>query len=113
MAGPPDDHLRDAVRLAAWKKQLLAKGVGVAKALEDLLAKKDVDLASLRAPLLPEKDPETRLRRFLDLIDRRIKAFETGAWGRCVDCGAAIDEITLDNGPWTERCPKHASLRAT
>ncbi len=89
------------------KRRLLAKGAAVAKQLEDLLAGLEVDLSNLPSPKLPDEDPILRLRRFLDLIDRAIKAFGTDRFGRCAVCGAPIAAAVLDQAPWTDRCPAH------
>jgi RNA polymerase-binding transcription factor DksA len=87
------------------KKLLLRKGAEIAKQLEELLAGKDVDLAQgIPKQLLPEKDPELRLRRFLEQIDRCIKR---GRLGVCVVCDAALPDDVTDAAPWTERCAAH------
>jgi RNA polymerase-binding transcription factor DksA len=92
---------------AELKKLLLRKGGEVAAALSALLDHKEVDLASLPPPRHPDDDPELRLRRFLDQIDRAIKAFDTERYGKCALCGAPIDSRTLADRPWTELCGKH------
>ena len=89
------------------KKTLLAKGQEVAAKLEALLNHKEVDLTQGIPFKDPNEDPEVRLRRFLEQIDRAIKAFGTERFGRCTGCGEPIAEGTLNERPWTERCPLH------
>lgn len=103
----PDAHLRDEARLQRRKRRLLAKGSDVAKQLETLMNGLEVDLLNLPPPRLPDEDPLLRLRRFLDIIDRGIKACGTPAFGRCRTCGVPLDAAVLDEAPWTERCPAH------
>jgi RNA polymerase-binding transcription factor DksA len=66
-----------------------------------------VRLEDLAAPGKPADDPETRLRGFLERIDRCIKAWGTPRWGHCAVCGEPIAPAVLDEVPWTERCPRH------
>ena len=90
---------------SARRKTLLRKGAEVAKKLEDLLAHKDVDLSQgIPFPLHPDEDDELRLRRFLELIDRRIK---TARFGCCTVCDERLPDSALDEAPWLERCPRH------
>lgn len=92
----PDDNRR---------RYLLAKGAEVAKMLEEIMAGKEVDLAAL--PVHRGEDEETRARRFLEQLDRCIKAWGTARYGHCAVCGAEIGAAALDQAPWTERCPQH------
>ena len=94
-----------------WKHALLRKGAGIAGLLADLLAHKEVDLTSLPAKLLPEDDPELRLRSFLDPIDRAIKAWGTDRYGRCVTCGEELSRGVLAATPWADRCAAHAGAQ--
>jgi hypothetical protein len=90
---------------SARRKTLLRKGAEVAKKLEDLLAHKQVDLSQgIPPPLLPDEDDELRLRRVLELIDRRIKSLKP--W-RCVVCDERLADAALDEAPWLERCARH------
>jgi len=98
--------MRDAARVRAWKRQLLAKGGEVARQLEDLLAGKEVNLGGV--PEFGTADKELRLRRFLEMIDRAIKRVETDRFGRCAVCGDPLAPELLDERPWTERCATHA-----
>jgi RNA polymerase-binding transcription factor DksA len=98
----------DSAQVDRWRRQLLARGAVVAKALEDLLADKDVDLASLPVKVKPSDDPELRLRAFLDRIDRAIKRALSGDFGRCAVCGEDLAAGALDTAPWSDRCALHA-----
>jgi RNA polymerase-binding transcription factor DksA len=91
----------------AWRKLLLAKGAEVAGRLEALLSKKDVDLGDLPPPKRPDEDPELRLRRWLEQIDRAIKRWGTDRFGRCSQCGDPLDDQTLADQPWLDWCPRH------
>ena len=92
---------------ADLKRLLLRKGGEVAATLSTLLDHKEVDLSNLPPPRNPNEDPEIRLRRFLDQIDRAIKAFGTERFGTCASCGAPIDPRTLAERPWADLCGKH------
>ena len=90
-----------------WKRTLLAKGSEIASRLEALLSKKEVKLNDLPPPKKPGEDPELRLRRFLEQLDRGIKSFGSERFGRCLVCSAPIAEAALQETPWLESCPKH------
>jgi RNA polymerase-binding transcription factor DksA len=90
----------------ALKAELLRKGQDVAAALEQLMSGKEVDLAALLPPGM-SKD-EVRLREFLGQIDRAIKCFDTGDYGRCRVCGDFIAPDALRERPWLDRCAKHS-----
>ena len=90
-----------------WKKLLLVKGGDIAGRLSAILDKKEVFLNDLPPPKKPDEDPELRLRRFLDQIDRGIKAWGTDKFGRCSYCGTELPAATLADQPWLDWCPKH------
>ena len=91
----------------AWKRVLLAKGSEIALRLEALLSKKEVKLSDLPPPKRPDEDPEVRLRRFLEQLDRGIKSFGTERYGRCAVCGERLAAAALGETPWLETCPRH------
>jgi RNA polymerase-binding transcription factor DksA len=99
-------HLRDPVRIRAWKKQLLGKGSEAAKALEAIRSGQN-DIA-VEAPLPDGGDLETRLQRFLAQIHRAIQRVSLDRFGRCAVCRTPIAQPVLDARPWTERCGAHA-----
>src|SRR5947209_18274116 len=104
---PPDEHLRDPVRRAAWRRRLLGKGAEVASALEASRSGKEVDLQRIGVAGKASEDLELRLGAFLGRIDRSIKAFDTEAWGRCRVCAEPFAPAALDEVPWLERCDRH------
>jgi hypothetical protein len=91
----------------AVKRRLLAKGAEVAGRLEALLNHKEVKLTDLPVPLKPSEDPELRLRRWLEQIDRAIKAWGTERFGRCGVCGESLSDQSLTDQPWLDWCPAH------
>jgi len=93
----------------AWKSTLLHKGQDVADQLEAVLSGKEVNLDSLPPPFLAGESPELRLRRFLDQIDRAIKAFDSDAFGRCEVCGINLSRAALQEQPWLATCPSHST----
>ncbi len=97
----------DGARRARWRRALLDKGAAVAGALEDLLADREVDLATLG---LGERGSDLieRTRAHLQRLDRAIKAFDTPSFGRCGVCGEALQPEALDEQPWADRCARHA-----
>ncbi len=93
----------------AWKSALLHKGQDVADLLEAILDGREVDLTSLPPPTTPGETPEQRLRKFLEQIDRAIKAFDTDRFGRCEICGVNLSRAALQQQPWLATCPSHAA----
>jgi RNA polymerase-binding transcription factor DksA len=93
----------------AWRKTLLRKGQDISDLLAALLAGKDVDLGSLPLPGSGDDDKETRLRRFLEQIDRAVKCFGTGWYGRCQVCDIELQPAALSEQPWISRCQTHAA----
>ncbi len=87
-----------------WKKKLLAKGGEVAAMLEELLAKKEVDLAKLELKMKDdEKEPkEKRLRRYFDLLMARMRVVEHPRFGYHPERGEFLEVAELDEMPWVE-----------
>jgi len=102
------DYLTDPKQLAAYKKQVLAKGAEIAKKLSDLLAGKamNVTLADFTflGELVDGLKPIERLRKYLALIDSVIKKFDKKEYGICEVCGKPIPKPELDNLPWATVC---------
>lgn len=86
---------------------LLGKCSEASKALDALASGSAVELNE-SIPDLFAADMETRLRRFLALIDRAIQRVSVGRFGRCAVCATPIAPPVLDEQPWTERCGAHA-----
>ena len=95
----PEQHQR-------WQRDLARKGMDLYALLTDVLAGKDVTLATLKMPheQKPGEKKEERLRRYLDLVSRAQKRLGTPAWGLCVRCHARVADSVLDEAPWTEVC---------
>ena len=50
-----------------------------------------------------------RLRRWLNLVDKQIKAIPKGEYGKCGSCAAELTYEGLTQVPWAEMCPACAS----
>jgi RNA polymerase-binding transcription factor DksA len=90
--------------LAGLRRRLLAKGRELAEDLAALMAgqrPKATDLLEAR----PGETKIERLRRYLDLVDGRVKALAAGRYGRCAICEAPIPLARLAELPWADRCP--------
>jgi len=103
-----DSHLRDPENLRRWKRRCLDKGLELARRLEKLMNGLDVRLEDIRIgpENKPGERPIDRLRRYLDLVDGVVKSFDKGTYGRCRDCGQAIDAMRLDETAWSVRCAR-------
>ncbi len=91
--------------LATLRPRLLAKGGEIADILARLLAGEKVRIDDLIAPK-PGETPIEKARRYLALVDAKIKALDagTGAYGACDQCGAAIPYPYLAELPWMDTC---------
>ena len=89
--------------LAPLRRALLKKGAELADILAGLLAGKQVTIAELLAPK-PGETPIEKVRRYLDGVDRKIKAIDDGSYGSCDGCGAALPFAELQALPWMDRC---------
>lgn len=106
-----DSHLEIAVppiftadELALLRRRLLVKGRELAEILAALMA----GLSPGATDLLDARPGETKIekvRRYLGLVDRKIKAIAAGSYGRCEGCDAAIPLAQLRELPWMDRCP--------
>lgn len=101
---PP--YLADPARLRRWKRQALDKGQALAQELEKMMNGLEIRLEHLGPgmPAYGDKPKRERLRKYLDQVDRVVKSFDAGTYGICVDCHDPIDEMRLEEMPWTERC---------
>jgi RNA polymerase-binding transcription factor DksA len=92
-----------ADELARLRRRLLAKGRELAEDLAALMAgqrPKATDLLDAR----PGETPIEKVRRYLDLVDRKIKAIAAGSYGRCAGCGTPFANVELAEIPWLDRC---------
>lgn len=87
-----------------WKRIMLDKGGAISKMLEDLLAKKEVDLAKLELRMQDdEKEPkEKRLRRYFDHLMRRMRAVEDPRFGFDPAQQRFLTVTELDEMPWAD-----------
>lgn len=89
--------------LTRLRRRLLAKGRDLAEQLAALMA----GLKPKATDLLDAKPGETKIertRRYLDLVDRKIKAIAAGTYGHCDGCGTAFPYVLLAELPWMDRC---------
>jgi RNA polymerase-binding transcription factor DksA len=110
-----DSHLEIAApplftvdELAVLRRRLLAKG----RELSEILAALMAGLSPKATDLLDACPGETKIekvRRYLDLVDRKIKAIAAGNYGRCEGCDAPIPPALLAELPWMDRCPACAA----
>jgi DnaK suppressor protein len=49
-------------------------------------------------------EASTRQRRTLTEIDDALRRMDDGSYGKCVDCGKAIEPARLEAVPWTRYC---------
>ena len=89
---------------ARWKTALLAKGQEISKGLEDVLAGKDAHLDdfSLFARGAPAESPERRLRRYLDLVMKRMRAVEDPRFGFDRERNGFLPVAAINEVPWIE-----------
>lgn len=87
-----------------WKRMMLDKGQAVSKMLEELLGKKEVDLAKLELRLQDdEKEPkEKRLRRYFDHLMRRMRSVEHPRFGFDPAQQRFLTVTELDEVPWAD-----------
>lgn len=90
------------------RRRLLKKGAEINVKLTELLAQADPrdDLRALLGGGKPGEKPVERLRRFMALIDGRLRAIKEGRYGRCDQCGDGIPFAHLEQVPWIDTCQK-------
>lgn len=98
-----ESHLDDRQR-QQLRKQLLKKGAELNEKLVGLLAGQAVAVSHLLEPTKPGERPEERLRRFLDLVDRKLHALQDGSYGHCSACAVALPFVELEQMPWADLC---------
>lgn len=90
-------------QLALLKRRLLNKGRDLAEKLSAMMAGKTVTLEEILSPKPGETKIE-RLRRYLDIVDGRIKAINAGTYGNCFLCNAPLSYVELEQMPWAQYC---------
>jgi RNA polymerase-binding transcription factor DksA len=92
-----------ADELAGLRRRLLVKGRELAEQLAALMAglkPKATDILDAR----PGETPIEKTRRYLGLVDGRIKAIAAGRYGRCAGCDSLISYAQLAELPWMDLC---------
>jgi len=91
-----------------WRQALLAKGREVSSKLEEILAGKDVSLDDfgLKMNGEPAETKEKRLRRFFDLLMRRLRVVDSPRFGYDPEAGAFLPVSALDEAPWIDVEPR-------
>lgn len=95
-------------QIQTLKRQLLKKGAEVNEKLVAILNGKQVRIEDLLGGQRGESKEE-KLRRWLNLIDKKIKAVAAGTYGTCEACGKDLDFVGLEQVPWAEVCPECAA----
>jgi hypothetical protein len=90
--------------IARLKRVLLRKGAEINEKLTALLAGQKPALSGLPPVTRPGETPEERLRRFLALVDGRLRAIAAGRYGRCERCGDGLPVTDLEQIPWLDTC---------
>lgn len=103
-------HL-DERQLEYLRQRLLLRGVEINRKLADVLSGDLIDVDQLigrggevQLPGLEHQDSEDRLRGFLVLLGRKIRATQHGTYGLCERCGTIIPYAELERLPWMTRC---------
>ncbi|HVV85795.1 MAG TPA: hypothetical protein VHE35_22205 [Kofleriaceae bacterium] len=99
--------------LVALRRALMRRGQTLATKLAELLASPDpmTIIRALGLDLKPGARPEEVLRKALDHVDglRRWIDADDDRYGRCRECGVALDVAMLREVPWADTCHAHAS----
>jgi RNA polymerase-binding transcription factor DksA len=90
-------------QLDTLKRALLRKGRDLADKLSQMMAGKQVRIEDL-VDAKPGETPIERLRRYLDLVDGKIKAINAGTYGNCFLCETPLSYAELEQMPWAEYC---------
>lgn len=104
---PPTDE-----QIARLKRLLLKKGGEINEKLVALLNGQQLRLDELLGKGKPGEKPIDRLRRFMELIDGRLRAIRAGTYGRCERCGDGLPFAHLEQIPWIDTCQACAKAMA-
>ncbi|MCS6913926.1 MAG: TraR/DksA C4-type zinc finger protein [Myxococcales bacterium] len=107
MTPPPTE-----AQIQYLKRRLLRKGAEINARLVELLADPTLDLSDLVGGGAPGERPQERLRRFMALIDDRLRAIREGRYGRCDRCGDGLPFAHLEQVPWSNLCRACAQREA-
>ena len=97
-----------AAEIARLKKMLLKKGAEINEKLVALLNGQKPKIDALIGGGKPGEKPIERLRRFMAIVDGRIRAIQQGTYGRCERCGDGLPYAHLEQVPWIDTCGKCA-----
>ena len=92
--------------LKRYRRELMRKGWEVNQKLTDLLAGKNVTMATTKMPheMKPGLKPEEKLRMWLDQIVRAQNRLQTEEFGKCIECEVEFPKGAIDDVPWLETC---------
>ncbi|HUS31361.1 MAG TPA: hypothetical protein VMZ53_22775 [Kofleriaceae bacterium] len=90
-------------QLARLKRLLLDKGRDISDKLSQMMAGKKVTFEEMFKAQVGET-PIERARRYLDLVDGRIKAINAGTYGNCFLCETPLSYAELEQLPWAQYC---------
>jgi RNA polymerase-binding transcription factor DksA len=101
-------HLTDD-QLQNLRKALSDRGRDLNDKIMALQAGKTLPPNATDVPFAePGEEPEARLKRFLGIVQGKMKLIrEGGNYGHCKECGEAIEYATLEREPWREVCDNH------
>jgi RNA polymerase-binding transcription factor DksA len=101
-------HLSDD-QLQALRQKLSARGRDVNDKILALQSGKTLPDNETDVPFAEAGDePEARLKRFLGIIQSKMKAIREGTgYGHCRECQADIGYDLLEREPWRETCAEH------
>src|SRR4051812_41339343 len=94
-------------QIARLKRLLLRKGAEINEKLVALLNGQQVRVEGVFGGKPGEK-PIERLRRFMALVEGRLRAIREGTYGRCERCGDGLPYAHLEQIPWIDTCQKCA-----
>ena len=103
---PSPEETAAAERHALRLRRINQKGLEVATKLAELKAGQNITLGDMGTGGLDfeEMTKEERIRRYLDTVNASRTRLQSGDYGRCLACGVAIDDASLNELPWLERC---------
>ena len=95
-------------QLQTLRKQLLKKGAEINEKLTALMNGLNPTIHDIISGNPGETKIE-KLRRWLNMVDKKIKQIPKGEYGKCEQCGAELTFEGLTQVPWAEVCPSGAS----
>jgi RNA polymerase-binding transcription factor DksA len=98
-------HLTDD-QLQALRGKLSARGMDLNQKIMALQSGKTLPANETDVPFAePGEEPESRLKRFLGVIQGKMKQIREGTgYGSCKSCQAQLAYEDLDREPWRDVC---------